>query len=135
MPPPSPEVEACSIFPAQPPHVIAGEVRAVEHMLLTAGHWLATVDINSVPLEVQQALSALALSAAANAVRRFPDAQPHEPSCPHCRGTDLSSPSPPPPEGASASFVESPAASGSGLKGLASSAPCRRPRKRRPAKC
>src|SRR5882757_2323227 len=113
MPPPSPEVEACSIFPAQPPHVIAGEVRAVEHMLLTVGHWLATVDVNSVPLEVQQALSTLALSAAVNTVWRFPDAQPHELSCPHYCGTDLSLPSPPPPEGVSASFVENPAASGS----------------------
>src|SRR5882757_3984502 len=93
VPSPSPGVEARSIFPAQPPRIVAGEVRAVEHMLLTVGHWLATVDVNSVPLEVQQALSALALSAAANAVRRFPDAQPHEPLCPHYRGTDLSSPS------------------------------------------
>jgi hypothetical protein len=58
VPPPSPGTEARVIFPAQPPHVVEREVRAVEHMLLTAGHWLATVDVLSVLLSEQQGLYA-----------------------------------------------------------------------------
>jgi hypothetical protein len=49
VPPPSPGTEARDIFPAQPPHIVAWEVHAVEHMLLMAGHWLATVNVSSVP--------------------------------------------------------------------------------------
>jgi hypothetical protein len=54
VPPPSPGMEAQVIFLAQLPHVVEREVWAVEHMLLTVGHWLATVDVSSVLLSEQQ---------------------------------------------------------------------------------
>ena len=133
VPPPSPGMEACVIFPAQPPHVVEREVRAVEHMLLTAGHWLATVDASSVPLSEQQGLFALAASTFSVVAQRFPNAQVHEQSCPRFHEAD-STPSPPPVEGESAPHTGSPAASGSGPNGPPSSTHTRRPRKRRPAK-
>jgi hypothetical protein len=74
VPPPSSGTVARTVFPAQAPHVVAREVRAVEHMLLTAGHWLATVDISSVPLHEQQGLFVLAAAAFAVANDRFPSA-------------------------------------------------------------
>jgi hypothetical protein len=74
VPPPSPGTEARDIFPAQPPHVVVREVHAVEHMLLTAGHWLATVDVSSVPLHEQQGLFELAAAAFVVAGQRFPSA-------------------------------------------------------------
>jgi hypothetical protein len=82
VPPPSPGTEARDIFPAQPPHVVVQEVRAVEHMLLTAGHWLATVDVSSIPLHKQQGLFELAVAAFVVAGQCFPSARVHEPSCP-----------------------------------------------------
>jgi hypothetical protein len=92
VPPPSPGTVARTVFPAQAPHVVAREVRAVEHMLLTAGHWLATVDVSSVPLLEQQGLFALAAAAFAVANDRFPAALPHEPSCPLSHEADTMPP-------------------------------------------
>jgi hypothetical protein len=63
VPPPSPGTVARTVFPAQAPHVVAREVWAVEHMLLIAGHWLAPVDVSSVPLHEQQGLFVLAAAA------------------------------------------------------------------------
>jgi hypothetical protein len=134
VPPPSPGTVACTVFPAQAPHVVAREVRAVKHMLLTAGHWLATVDVSSVPLHGQQGLFALATAAFAVANDHFPAALPHEPSCPLSHEADTMPP-PSPLGGMPVSPVGSPTASGSGPTGQASSAPSARPRhKRRPAK-
>jgi hypothetical protein len=89
VPPPSPGTEAQVIFPAQPPHVVEREVWAVEHMLLMAGHWLATVDVLSVLLSKQQGLYALAASTFSVAAQRFPNAQVHEQSCPQFHEADL----------------------------------------------
>jgi hypothetical protein len=89
VPPPSPGTVARTVFPAQAPHVVAREVRAVEHMLLTAGHWLVTVDVSSVLLHEQQGLFALAAAAFAVANDRFPAALPHEPSCPLSHEADM----------------------------------------------
>jgi hypothetical protein len=134
VPPPSPGTGARTVFPAQAPHVVVREVRAVEHMLLTAGHWLATVDVSSVPLHEQQGLFALAAAAFAVANDRFPTALPHEQSCPLSQEADTV-PLPSPLGGVPASPVGCPTASGSGPTGHASSAPPARPRhKRRPAK-
>jgi hypothetical protein len=130
MRPPSPGEDARYIFPAQPPRTVAREVRVVEHMLLTAGHWLATVDTLSVPLDVQRNLASLAVTAGAVAFRRFPGAHQHEPSCPLHHEAD-STPPPPPPEGVPVSHIESPTASGSGPRGSAPSEPTRRPPRRR----
>jgi hypothetical protein len=127
VPPSSPGTVARTVFPAQAPHVVVREVRAVEHMLLVVGHWLATVDVSSVPPHEQQGLFALAAAAFAVANDRFPTALPHEPSCPLSQEADTM-PLP-------ASPVGCPTASGSGPTGHASSAPSMRPRhKRRPAK-
>jgi hypothetical protein len=133
VPPPSPGTEARVIFPAQPPHIVEREVRAVEHMLLTAGHWLATVDVSSVPLSEQQGLYALAASTFSVAAQRFPDAQVHEQSCPQFCEAD-STPHPPLSGVGTASGTGSPAASGSGPNGPPSPPQARHPRKRRPVK-
>jgi hypothetical protein len=134
VPPPSPGTEARDIFPAQPPHIVAREVRAVEHMLLTAGHWLATVDVSSVPLHKQQGLFELAAAAFVVAGQRFPSARAHEPSCPLSHEADTMPP-PSPMGGVPASHIGSPTASGSGPTGHVSSTPSVRPRRRgRPAK-
>jgi hypothetical protein len=114
VPPPSPGVEAQVVFPAQPPHIVEREVRAVEHMLLTAGHWLATVDTSSVPLSRQQGLYALAASTFSVAAQRFPDAQVHEQSCPLFHEADSTS-HPPLFEGGTTSDTGGPTASGSGM--------------------
>jgi hypothetical protein len=134
VPPPSPGTEAWDIFPAQPPHIVAREVRAVEHMLLTAGHWLATVDVSSVPLHKQQGLFELAAAAFVVAGQRFPSARVHEPSCPLSHEADMMPP-PSPMGGVPASHIGSPTASGSGPTGHVLSTPSVRPcRKGRPAK-
>jgi hypothetical protein len=134
VPLPSPGTGARTVFPAQAPHVVAREVRAVEHMLLMAGHWLATVDVSSVLLHEQQGLFALAAAAFAVANDRFPTALPHEPSCPLSQEADAVL-LPSPLGGVPASDVGYPTASRSGPTGHASSAPSARPRhKRRPAK-
>jgi hypothetical protein len=134
VPPPSPGMVARTVFPAQAPHVIVREVRAVEHMLLVAGHWLATVDVSSVPLHEQQGLFALAVAAFAVANDRFPTALPHEPSCPLSQEADTML-LPSPLGGVPASPAGCPTAFGSGPTGHASSALSVRPRhKRRPAK-
>jgi hypothetical protein len=134
VPPPSPGMEARDIFPAQPPHIVAREVRAVEHMLLTAGHWLATVDVSSVPLHQQQGLFELAAAAFVVAGQRFPSARVHEPSCPLSHEADTMLP-PSPMGGVPASHTGSPTASGSGPTGHVSSTPSVRPRRKgRPAK-
>jgi hypothetical protein len=91
-PPPSPGTEARDIFPAQPPHIVVWEVRAVKHMLLTAGHWLATVDVSSVLLHEQQGLFELAAAAFVVAGQRFPSAHVHEPSCPLSHEADTMPP-------------------------------------------
>jgi hypothetical protein len=135
VPPPSPGTVAHTVFPAQAPHVVAREVRDVEHMLLMAGHWLATVDISSVPLHEQQGLFALAAAAFAVANNCFPAALPHELLCPLSHEADMMPP-PFPLGGVPTSPVGGPTASGSGPTGHASSAPSAHPRhKRRPAKC
>ena len=127
-PPPLGE-DARFIFPAQPPRVVADEVRVVEHMLLTAGHWLTTVDVPSVPLDAQRRLASLAVAASTAAFQRFHQALPHESSCPlHCKDEPMSPP--PPSEGMSTSRKESPTASGSGPQGTAPSGPTRRPQRR-----
>jgi hypothetical protein len=134
VPPPSPGTEARDIFPAQPPHIVAREVRAVEHMLLTAGHWLATVDVSSVPLHEQQGLFELAAAAFVVAGQRFPSARAHEPSCPLSHEADTMPP-PSPVGGVPASHIGSPTASGSGPTGHVSSTPSVCPRRKgRPAK-
>jgi hypothetical protein len=133
VPPPSPGTEARVIFPAQPPHVVEREVRAVEHMLLTAGHWLATVDVSSVPLSEQQGLYALAASTFSVAAQRFSNAQVHEQSCPLFHEAD-STPHPPSSGVGTTSGTGSPAASGSGPNGPPSPPQARRPHKRRPVK-
>jgi hypothetical protein len=92
VPPPSPGTEARDIFPAQPPHIVAWEVRAVEHMLLTAGHWLTTVNMSSVPLHKQQGLFELAAAAFVVAGQRLPSARAHEPSCPLSHEADMMPP-------------------------------------------
>jgi hypothetical protein len=134
VPPPSPGMEARDVFPAQPPHIVAREVRAVEHMLLTAGHWLATVDVSSVPLHQQQGLFELAAATFVVAGQRFPSARAHEPSCPLSHEADTM----PPPShmgGVPASHIGSSTASGSGPTGHVSSTPSVRPRRKgRPAK-
>jgi hypothetical protein len=134
VPPPSPGTVAHTVFPAQAPHVIARKVRAVEHMLPTAGHWLATVDVSSVPLLEQQGLFALAAAAFAVANDRFPVALPHEPSCPLSHEADTMPP-PSPLGGVPASPVGKSHCLRQWPHGQASSAPSARPRhKRRPAK-
>jgi hypothetical protein len=134
VPPPSPGTVARTVFPAQAPHVVVREVQAVEHMLLVAGHWLATVDVSSVPLHEQQGLFALAAAAFAVANDRFPTALPHEQLCPLSQEADTM-PLPSPLGGVPASPVGCPTASGSGPTGHASSAPSVRPHhKRHPAK-
>jgi hypothetical protein len=133
VPPPSLEVEARVVFPAQPPHIVEREVRAVEHMLLMAGHWLTTVDASSVPLSEQQGLYALVASAFLVAAQCFPDAQVHEQSCPLFHGAD-STLHPPLFEGGTTSDTGGPTASGSGPNGSPSPPQARHPRKRRPAK-
>jgi hypothetical protein len=134
MPPPSPGTEARVIFPAQPPHVVEREVRAVEHMLLMAGHWLATVDVSSVPLSKQQGLYALAASTFLVVAQCFPNAQVHEQLCPLFHEAD-SMPHPPFSGVGTASGTGSPIASGSGPNGPPSLPQARRPCKRRPIKC
>jgi hypothetical protein len=127
VPPPSPGTEARDIFPAQPPHIVAREVRAVEHMLLTAGHWLATVDVSSVPLHEQQGLFELAVAAFVVAGQRFPSACAHELSCPLSHEADTMPP-PSPVGGVPASHIGSPT-------GHVSSTPSVRPRRKgRPVK-
>jgi hypothetical protein len=133
VPPPSPGTEAQVIFLAQPPHVVEREVRAVEHMLLTVGHWLATVDVSSVPLSEQQGLYTLAASTFSVAAQRFSDAQVYKQLCPQFHEADLM-PHPPLSGVGTASGTGSPAASGSGPNGLPSLPQARRPRKRRPVK-
>jgi hypothetical protein len=134
VPPPSPGLEAWDVFPAQPPHVVAREVRAVEHMLLTAGHWLATVDVSSVPLHEQQGLFELAAAAFVVAGQRFPSARVHKPSCPLSHEADTMLP-PSPMGGVPASHIGSPTASSSGPTGHVSLTPSVRPRRKgRPAK-
>jgi hypothetical protein len=122
VPPPSPGMEARSVFPAQPPHIVEREVQAVRHMLLTAGHWLATVDISSVLLDTQRDLLALAASAHAAGLQCFPGAIVHEPSCPLSQEA-VPVPSPLPSEGVPAPSLGSAAASGSRPKGNASLTP------------
>jgi hypothetical protein len=117
---PSPGTEACSVFPAQPPHVVERVVQAVRHMLLRAGHWLATVDVSSVLLDTQCDLLALAASAHAAGLQRFPGAIIHEPSCPLSQEA-APAPSPPSSEGVPAPSLGNAAASGSRPKGNASS--------------
>jgi hypothetical protein len=133
VPPPSPGTEARVIFPAQPPHIVEREVRAVEHMLLMVGHWLTTVDVSSVPLSRQQGLYALAASTFSVAAQRFPNAQVHEQSCPQFHEAD-SAPHPPLSGVGTASGTGSPTASGSGPNGLPLPPQARRPRKRCPVK-
>jgi hypothetical protein len=133
MPPPSPGTEARVIFPAQPPHVVEREVRAVKHMLLMAGHWLTTVDVLSVPLSEQQGLYALAASTFSVVAQRFPNAQVHEQSCPLFHEAN-STPHPPFSGVGTASGTGSPIASGSGPNGPSSPPQARRPCKRRPVK-
>jgi hypothetical protein len=134
VPPPSPGTEAQDIFPAQPPHVVVWEVHAVQHMLLTVGHWLTTVDVLSVPLHKQQGLFKLAAAAFVVAGQRFPSAHVHEPSCPLSHEANTMPP-PSPMGGVPASHIRSPTASGSGPMGHVSSTPSVRPcRKGRPAK-
>jgi hypothetical protein len=133
VPPPSLGTEARVIFPAQPPHIVEREVRAVEHMLLTAGHWLATVDVLSVLLSEQQGLYALAASTFSVAAQRFPDAQVHEQLCPQFCEAD-STPHPPLSGVGTTSGTGSLAASGSGPNGLPSPPQARCPRKRCPVK-
>jgi hypothetical protein len=133
VPPPFPGMEAQVIFPAQPPHVVEREVWAIEHMLLTAGHWLATVDVSSVPLSEQQGLYALAASTFSVAAQRFPNAQVHEQSCPLFHEANLTS-HPSLFEGGTTSGTGSPTASGSSSNGSPSPPQARRPRKRCPAK-
>jgi hypothetical protein len=134
VPPPSPGMEARDVFPAQPPHVVVREVHAVEHMLLMAGHWLATVDVSSVPLHEQQGLFELAAAAFVVAGQHFPSARVHEPSCPLSQEADTMPP-PSPMGGVPASHIGSPTASGSGPMGHVSSTPSVRPhRKGCPAK-
>jgi hypothetical protein len=133
VPPPSPGMEVQVIFPAQPPHVVEREVQAVEHMLLTAGHWLATVDVSSVPLYEQRGLYVLAASTFSVAAQHFPDAQVHEQSCPLFHEAD-STLHPPLFERGTTSGTGSPAAPGSGPNGLPSPPQARCPCKRHPAK-
>jgi hypothetical protein len=133
VPPSSPGTEAQVIFPAQPPHVVEREVWAVEHMLLTAGHWLATVDVSSVPLSEQQGLYALAASTFSVVAQRFPNALVHEQACPLFHEADLT-PHPPFSGVGTVSGTGSPVASGSGPNGLPSLPQARHPRKRRPVK-
>jgi hypothetical protein len=125
------------LYPPPPPAPYtdgAPGVRAVEHMLLTAGHWLATVDVSSVPLHEQQGLFGLAAAAFVVAGQRFPSARTHEPSCPLSHEADTMPPSSPV-GGVPASHIGSPTASGSGPTGHVSSTPSVRPRRRgRPAK-
>jgi hypothetical protein len=135
VPPPSPGTAARDIFPAQPPHVIVREVRAVEHILLTAGHWLATVDVSSVLLHDQQGLFELAAAAFVVAGQRFPSAHMHEPSCPLSHEADTMPPPSPIGGGVPASHIGSPTASGSGPTGHVSSTLSVHPRRKgRPAK-
>jgi hypothetical protein len=129
VPPPSPGMEACSVFPAQPPHVVEREVQAVRHMLLTVGHWLATINVSSVPLDTQCNLLTLAASAHAAGLQRFPGAIIHEPSCPLSQEAALV-PSPLPSEGVPAPGLGSAAASGSRPKGNASSTPASHPHRK-----
>jgi hypothetical protein len=133
VPPPSPGMEVRVIFLAQPPHVVEREVRAVEHMLLMAGHWLATVDVSSVPLSEQQGLYALAASTFLVATQCFPNAQIHEQSCPQFREAD-SMLHPPLSGVGTASGTGSPTASGNGPNGPPSPPQARRPHKRHPIK-
>jgi hypothetical protein len=134
VPPPSLGMEAQDIFPAQPPHVVVREVRAVQHMLLTAGHWLATVDVLSVLLHEQQGLFELAAAAFVVTGQRFPSAHTHEPSCPLSHKADTMPP-PSPMGEVPASHIGSPTASGSGPTGHVLSTPSVRPRRKgRPAK-
>jgi hypothetical protein len=92
VPPPSPGTEAQDIFPAQPPHVIVREVCAVEHILLTAGHWLTTVNVLSIPLHKQQGLFELAVAAFVVTGQCFPSSHVHEPSCPLSHEADMMPP-------------------------------------------
>jgi hypothetical protein len=96
-------------------------------MLLTAGHWLATVDVSSVPLDAQCDLLALAASAHAAGLQRFPGAIVHEPSCPLSQEA-VPVPSPLPSEGVPTPSLGNAAASGSRPKGNALSTPASRPR-------
>jgi hypothetical protein len=128
-PPPSPGMEASSVFPAQPPHVVEREVQAVHHMLLTVGHWLTTVDVSSVPLDTQRDLLALAASAHAAGLQRFPGAIVHEPSCPLSQEA-VPAPSPLPFEGVPTPSLGNAAASGSRPKWNALSTPASRPRRK-----
>jgi hypothetical protein len=135
VPPPSPGTEARDIFPAQPPHVVVREVRTIEHMLLMAGHWLATVDVSSVLLHEQQGLFELAAAAFGVAGQCFPSARTHEPLCPLSHEADTMPP-PSPMGGVPASHIRSPTASGSGPTGHVSLTLSVCPhRKGRPAKC
>jgi hypothetical protein len=70
------------------------------HMLLMAGHWLATIDVSSVPLDTQRDLLALAASAHAAGLQRFLGAIVHEPSYPLSQEA-VPAPSPLPFEGVS----------------------------------
>jgi hypothetical protein len=134
VPPPSPGTAAWDIFPAQPPHVVVREVRAVEHMLLTAGHWLATVDVSSVPLHEQQGLFELAVAAFVVAGQCFPSARMHKLSCPLSHEADTMPP-PSPMGEVPVSHIRSPTATGSGPTGHVLSTPSVRPcRKGHPVK-
>jgi hypothetical protein len=126
VPPPSPGTEACSVFLAQPPHVVEREVQAVHHMLLTAGHWLTTVDVSLVLLDTQRNLLALAASAHAAGLQRFLGAIIHEPFCPLSQEA-VPALSPLPLEGVPTPSLGSAAAPGSRPKGNASLTPACHP--------
>jgi hypothetical protein len=92
------------------------EVHTVKHMLLTAGHWLAMVDMSSVLLHEQQGLFELAVAAFVVTGQRFPSARVHKPSCPLPHEADMM----PPPSlmgGVPGSHIGGPTASGSGSMG------------------
>ena len=66
--------EMVHVLPPQEPRRVAEEVAAVEHMLRTAAIWMASVDVSTVSLEVQDRLAMLSGLTFVSALR-FPHAE------------------------------------------------------------
>lgn len=130
-PAPSPaqagEWVAPPVYAPEAPRRVAAEADAVNHMLSTAAYWMASVDITSVPLEIQEGLFRLTATCLAASLR-FPGAGPH-----HSDPASGHTPAPPPAAagtGATLGQVE-PSGSTNPQGAPSSSNRTRRPRRRR----
>jgi hypothetical protein len=115
------------VYAPEAPRRVAAEADAVDHMLSTAAYWMASVDVASVPLEIQEGLFRLTATCLAASLR-FPGAGPH-----HSDPASGHAPAPPPAvAGAGANIGEvEPGGSTNPVGAPSSSNRTRRPRRRR----